>query len=80
MYVHVLNMLTSKFCIFQAELSDWHSHEHNMGLAFDRATWNKIKKCSEVQTETELFYTCAVCINSLDISSSRNVFNSKMFL
>lgn len=34
--------------VFQAELSDWSSHEHNMGLAFDRVTWNKIKRCSEV--------------------------------
>lgn len=31
-----------------ALLSNWHSHEHNMGLAFDRTTWEKLKKCSEV--------------------------------
>ena len=47
----LINMLTNKLCIFQAELSNWHSHEHNMGLAFDRTTWNKIKKCSEVQRQ-----------------------------
>lgn len=35
-----------------AELSDWSSHEHNMGLAFDRVTWNKIKRCSEVFCKT----------------------------
>lgn len=31
-----------------AALSVWRSHEHNMGMAFDRVTWNKIKKCSDV--------------------------------
>lgn len=60
----VLRYYSSLFC--QADLSVWRSHEHNMGMAFDRATWNRIKECSEVRrqglmvSKTATFHTVVV--------------------
>ena len=36
------------FWYFQAELTDWVSSKHNMGMAFTRTVWNKIRKCSTI--------------------------------
>lgn len=64
--------------LIQAALSVWRSHEHNMGMAFDRMTWNKIKECSEVgrnnhQQEGKpakcTFYTFAAIVSQEDQNS-----------
>lgn len=44
-----------QFYHIQAALSVWRSHEHNMGMAFDRVTWNKIKKCSDVSGNNHVY-------------------------
>lgn len=30
----------------QAEVTPWISSKHNMGMAFNRVTWNKLRKCA----------------------------------
>jgi len=32
---------------FKAEASPWITSEHNMGMAFNRGTWNEIKSCAK---------------------------------
>lgn len=59
-----------------AELSTWRSHEHNMGLAFDRATWNKIKKCSEVFCKTYDEYNWDWSLMKISASCSSQPFKS----
>lgn len=44
-----------QFYHIQAALSVWRSHEHNMGMAFDRVTWNKIKECSDVSGNNHVY-------------------------
>lgn len=59
-----------------AELSDWHSHEHNMGLAFDRTTWNKIKKCSEVFCKSYDEYNWDWSLMKISMSCLQHPFKS----
>jgi hypothetical protein len=32
----------------KVDILTWLSNKHNMGMAFDRRTWNQIKACGEV--------------------------------
>lgn len=33
--------------IVQVEITPWISSKHNMGMAFNRTTWNEIRDCAE---------------------------------
>ena len=37
---------TVKITLFQAEVAEWISSKHNMGMAFTRKEWKKILSCS----------------------------------
>ena len=36
-----------KVCLYQADVYNWLSGQHNMGMSFTRVVWNKIRSCSE---------------------------------
>lgn len=38
----------SELFYWQVDVLAWASNKHNMGMAFDRKTWNDIKACSDV--------------------------------
>jgi len=39
----------------QVDVLSWISAKHNMGMAFDRNTWNQIKACATVSTDTFMY-------------------------
>lgn len=63
-----------------AELTYWRSHDHNMGLAFDRTTWNKIKKCSEVFCQTYDDYNWDWSLMKISASCLSQPFKSLVLL
>jgi len=55
----------------QAEVTPWISSKHNMGMAFNRVTWNKLRKCAaqfcsydDYNWDWSLQYIAQTCVPS----------------
>lgn len=42
----ILYLVYKIFHTLQVEITPWISSKHNMGMAFNRTTWNEIVKCA----------------------------------
>ena len=62
--------LTPSFCILQAVITQWISTKHNMGMAFTREVWLKIRFCAstfckydDYNWDWSLFHVSMTCLS-----------------
>ena len=71
-YQTLLPSVAKSKSIYQSVgIAPWHNAKHNMGMAFDRRTWNKIKSCAasfcqfdDYNWDWSLLHTSLKCTNN----------------